>query len=249
MSGGPRVTVVSPHFDDVPLSLGQSLSDGVLSRCDVRVRVAFGRTNWTTWTHPTERRAPAVSWWRTAEEQVAALSFGYRFTVARWPEALLRLGSGYSDRLLDAEASLEEDPLVADLAGWLTDVVSPSSAPPPDALLVAAGLGGHVDHRLLALAASSVVQVTDTPIGFYEDRPYSAYLDELEIRRQLDPLGADLERHPASGPISARTQWRAKRCYPSQMSPYFDDAMRLDVTDGATEAVWFPRGRAPRWWG
>jgi hypothetical protein len=242
------VTVVSPHFDDVPLSLGQSLSDGVLSRCDVRVRVAFGRTNWSTWLHPTERRAPLVSWWRTAEEQLAAVSFGYRFTVARWPEALLRLGAGYSDRLLDAEASLTDDPLIAELAGWLADVASPTDGASPDALLVAAGLGGHVDHRLLALAASSVGRTTDTPVGFYEDRPYSAYLDEREIRRQLEPLGHDLERHPASGPISARTQWRAKRCYPSQMSPYFDDAMRLDVTDGATEAVWFPRGVAPRWW-
>lgn len=240
--------MVSPHFDDVPLSLGQSLTDGVLSRCEVRVRVAFGRTNWTTWVHPTAERAAVVSWWRTLEEQVAAWSFGYRFTAARWPEALLRLGLDYSDRLLDPEVPLGDDPLVGELAAWLESVARPVGASPPDAVLVAAGLGGHVDHRLLALAAASVAPVADTPIGFYEDRPYAAYLDRVEIRRQLAPLALELERHTASGPIAARTQWRAKRCYPSQMSPYFEDAMHLDVVDAASESVWFLLGAEPRWW-
>lgn len=248
MNGRPRVTVVSPHFDDVPLSLGQSLTDGVLSTCDVHVRVAFGRTNWTTWVHPTAGRASAVSWWRTFEEQAAAWSFGYRFTAARWPEALLRLGMDYSDRLLDPEVSLHDDPLIGELATWLGAIAAPACGSSPDAVLVAAGLGGHVDHRLLALAAASLAPGCGTPIGFYEDRPYAAYLDRTEVRRQLAPLQLDLERHDASGPISARTQWRAKRCYPSQMSPYFEDAMQLDVADAATEAVWFPPGGEPRWW-
>lgn len=248
MNARPRVTVVSPHFDDVPLSLGQSLTDGVLSTCEVRVRVAFGRTNWTTWVHPTAQRAPAVSWWRTIEEQAAAWSFGYSFTAARWPEALLRLGLDYSDRLLDPEVPLGDDPLIGELATWLTSVAAPARGASPDAVLVAAGLGGHVDHRLLALAAASVAPSCDAPIGFYEDRPYAAYLDATEVRRQLAPLGLDLERSDASGPIAARTQWRAKRCYPSQMSPYFEDAMRLDVADGAAEAVWFPSDREPPWW-
>jgi hypothetical protein len=242
------VTVVSPHFDDVPLSLGQSLTDGLLSTCEVRVRVAFGRTNWTTWVHPTAGRAPAVSWWRTLEEQAAAWSFGYRFTAARWPEALLRLGLDYSDRLLDPEVPLGDDPLVGELAAWLDSVAQPLRGAPPGAVLVAAGLGGHVDHRLLAMAAARVAPVCDTPIGFYEDRPYAAYLDRTEVRRQLAPLGLDLERYDASGPIAARTQRRAKRCYPSQMSPYFEDAMHLDVADAATEAVWFPSGDEPSWW-
>ncbi|MCZ7629358.1 MAG: hypothetical protein M5U19_09945 [Microthrixaceae bacterium] len=70
---GRDVLVVSPHFDDVPLSLGQSLTDGELSRARrVRVRVVFGRTNWTTRLHPTRGRAPVVSAWRRVEELLAA---------------------------------------------------------------------------------------------------------------------------------------------------------------------------------
>ena len=74
------MTIVSPHFDDVPLSLGQSLRDGALSRCDVRVRVAFGRTNWTNWVHPTASRATPIGWWRRLEESVAARRF------SNWPD-------------------------------------------------------------------------------------------------------------------------------------------------------------------
>ncbi|MGI9577721.1 MAG: hypothetical protein ACR2OH_05960, partial [Microthrixaceae bacterium] len=70
---GATVVVVSPHYDDVPLSLGQSLTDGLLSQADrVEVRVVFGRTNWSVQLHPTRGRAPVVTAVRRAEEAVAA---------------------------------------------------------------------------------------------------------------------------------------------------------------------------------
>ena len=81
--GSPRVLVVSPHFDDAPLSLGQSLLDGALASCDVHVHVVFGRTNWTRWVHPTPGRAPLVSAWRRGEELLSSRVFGYRLSVGR----------------------------------------------------------------------------------------------------------------------------------------------------------------------
>lgn len=244
----PRVTVLSPHFDDVPLSLGQSLRDGLLSRCRVQVRVVFGRSNWTSWVHPTPERAPYVSLWRRAEETASSLLFGYRWTAAGWEEALLRLGEQYSESLLDLEVEVRGDPLIVELAGWLRRVIeSPIDGEPPDLVLVAAGLGGHVDHRLLALAAASLVGTVDRPIGFYEDRPYAAYLDPAARDAQLAPLGLSLEPLDVSGPMTRSTQMWARRCYPSQMAPFFEEAMDLDRAEASRERVWFPVGVRPDW--
>jgi hypothetical protein len=240
------VTVVSPHFDDAPLSLGQSLRDGALSRCDVRVRVVFGRTNWTNWMHPTAGRARAVGWWRRLEESVAAASFGYRWSAAGWDEALLRWGTMGEDRLLDPTADLRDEPLVGQIGPWLERVVA-AERDRPELLLVPAGLGGHVDHRIVAEAASAVRSRLRVPVGFYEDRPYVAHLDDRAVAEQLGALGEDLEPVAASGPVTAATQRRVRRAYPSQMDEFFVAAMERDVAAGAIERVWFPSGTAPDW--
>lgn len=247
-AGARRVTVISPHFDDVPLSLGQSLRDGALSACRVRVRVAFGRSDWTSWVHPTPERAPYVSLWRRGEETAASTLFGYRWTAANWPEALLRNGLESSDDMLDPTVDLAGEPLVDEIARWLHSVVlAGGPAGRPELLLVPAGLGGHVDHRIVATAASSLVGSVDLPIGFYEDRPYVAYLDEAQRAEQLEPLGLDLEPRTVSGPMTRSTQMWARRCYPSQMAPFFEEAMDLDRVDDAREQVWFPVGTRPDW--
>lgn len=240
----PAVTVLSPHFDDVPLSLGQSLLDGTLSHCSVQVRVVFGRSNWTNWVHPTRGRAGAISWWRRGEEELAARSFGYRFRFAGWEESILRTGEMDEDKVLDAGASLDDEPLVDEVAAWLTDVVRSDR---PALLLAPAGIGGHVDHRIVAAAATRLVHESSPPVAFYEDRPYASHLDHRRLVGQLPLPVTSLEPIAVSGPITERAQRRARRCYPSQMSSYFADAMAADLVDGACERVWAPTGSAPAW--
>lgn len=242
---GHRVTIVSPHYDDVPLSLGQSLLDGVLSRCDVQVRIVFGRSNWTTWVHPSPSRTRAVSVWRRMEERMAARRFRYRWTAADWPEALLRWGRLDAGRLLDPDADLADEPLVAEVADWLRSLTSGPGS--PELVLVPAGLGGHVDHRIVAVAAAGVAGELGVPVGHYEDRPYTAHLDATELRRQLDGLVPGLEAVQVSGPVRAATQAKVRRSYPSQMEDYFVAAMAADLAAAAVERVWFAPGTAPAW--
>ena len=249
-TGQRRVTVVSPHFDDVPLSLGQSLRDGVLSTCRVDVRVAFGRTNWTSWVHPTPGRARAVGAWRRAEETAASVMFRYRWTAAGWDEVILRqAASGLlgPEAILDPSADLSAEPLVAEVAEWLTLVAGPANGSAPDLLLVCAGLGGHVDHRIVATAAVGLVGTLACPVGFYEDRPYVSHLDADQRDEQLAALGLELQPVDVSGAVSRSTQMRARRCYPSQMAPFFEEAMDRDRAVDACERVWFPAGTAPTW--
>lgn len=232
---GRDVLVVSPHFDDVPLSLGQSLTDGELSRARrVRVRVVFGRTNWTTRLHPTRGRAPVVSAWRRVEELLAAARFGYTVKVQPVEEVILRSGS-MDPLAFRTSTVLEDHPLVdrvtAMIRAWsgLTDV-----------LLVPAGLGRHVDHRIVAAAGVRAVRAGLGTIAFYEDRPYVAYMDEAEIAAELAELGLELEAQDVSGPIEEQVQRSVRRIYRSQMDAYFTDAQRRDTERGRSERIWVP---------
>ncbi len=247
-AGRPRVTVLSPHFDDVPLSLGQSLRDGTLSTCDVHVQVAFGRTNWTQWVHPTRSRARWIGLLRRYEEWRASRRFGYRWRAADWEEALLRWGDLDPDRLLDHRTDLSADPLLVELTDWVRrQGEGATSVGPPDLLLVPAGLGGHVDHRLLALAAAAARPHCALPIGHYEDRPYASHLTPERRRAAL----AEVLRRPTavevSGPVSGTTHRIVQRCYRSQMDDFFRSAMLADRRTGATERVWFESADVPSW--
>jgi LmbE family N-acetylglucosaminyl deacetylase len=243
VSGRRRgITIVSPHFDDAPLSLGQSLLDGALSAGRVRVVVVFGRSNWTRWVYPTRRRAPAIGLWRRAEEAAAQATFRYRVDVGHHEEMILRTGHTDPEVLRDAAAAAEEDPLVERLVPWLRRVRGRG-----DLVLFPAGLGNHLDHRIVAAVGVTLAGEHDDHLAFYEDRPYVSFLDAAERTAQLARLGLALEPADVSGPVTERLHRALRRCYPSQISAEFVDAMSRDLGAGARERLWFPAGRVPPW--
>lgn len=234
---GRSVLVVSPHYDDVPLSLGQSLLDGALAGASrVDVRVVFGRTNWSVKLHPTRRRAPAITAVRRTEEAVAARRFGYRVRSADLEEAILRSGT-LAAETFRGEDDISSDPLLRRIEAmcwsWRTEA---------DLLWMPAGIGRHVDHRLVAHAGVNMVRSGATGFAFYEERPYTAYMTEEEIAAEVDSLGLGLQPYAVSGPILERTQRRVRRIYRSQMVEYFETAQVRDRAAGRTERVWMPAG-------
>lgn len=236
---GRSVVVVSPHYDDVPLSLGQSLTDGALTQADaVSVRVVFGHTNWSVRLHPTRRRAPLITSWRRGEEQLAARRFGYRVRAEPLEEVILRTGSMDPASFTDGSASIPDA-----LALRVTRVLRRWWAE-ADVLWVPAGLGRHVDHRMVAGCGADLVRRGCDGIAFYEDRPYTAYLDDEEIERQLGELDLHLEPVDVSGPIAVSTHDAVRRIYRSQMDEYFLDAQRRDRESGRTERIWVPERRS-----
>lgn len=256
-----RVVVISPHFDDVPLSLGESRRAGALAPHRVRVGIVFGRTNWTSRVHPTPARAGLVSLWRRFEETIAAVIFRYRWTAAGWEEVVLRTGELDSSSFLDEQTDLSDEPLVQEIAEWLSrlcdssggvlgasgSVIRTERGAEPELVLVPAGLGGHRDHLIVARAAVSLLDGVDVPIGFYEDRPYSAYMSRAERSEHMSRLAPDLVAQSVSTPVRRSTQWLIRACYPSQMTDYFKEAMELDRRTGDSERVWFVDGCRPEW--
>jgi LmbE family N-acetylglucosaminyl deacetylase len=224
-----RILAVSPHYDDVPLSLGQSLLDGVLADHEVTVGVVFGRSNFTRWFHPTRTRWPLATAIRRAEERWNAVRFGYRTVIASREEALLRLGTTdtavFLDPGYDPTGSAELDPVVRLLARWADGI---------DLVLCPLGVGGHVDH-LIAAEAGRRLAAQGVPVGYYADRPYATFVTDDEVAT-LAPTGwTGVE---ASGPIS-RTKTR-RLFYPSQFDPLFVDAQRADEDSRRHELVYLP---------
>jgi hypothetical protein len=226
--------LVSPHFDDVPLSLGQSMIDGSLHDHRRTVGVVFGRTNWVRWFHPTRRRAPLAGAIRRIEEAHAALRFGYRLRIGRREEALLRLGTADPAVFLDPHLDVTTDPelegVTSTLAAWAGDA---------GVVLVPLGIGDHVDHRLVAEAGRRLA-AGGHPVGFYEDRPYVSFASEDEVARRAAGLELDLGAVEVSGPIGRTKQRRIR--YPSQIDDFFTEAFDRDLRGGRTERVWFPAG-------
>ncbi len=250
----PRVTIVSPHFDDAPLSLGQSLLDGALRSARARVVVVFGRTNFTRWFHPTRGRAVPTSIWRRSEEAAAQVAFHYRVRTARWEELVLRTGELDPAVLLDPSAALDEHLLDA-LVSWLRRLRGDGST-----LLFPAGLGDHIDHRLVAAAGRRLMAEHPDQLGFYEDRPYASFLESAQLSARMTALapgpGQRSGRTAAagsmvpvaiSGPVTERLHTLLRRCYPSQIDDLFLSAMERDSAAGACERVWFAAGEVPPW--
>ncbi len=224
-----RILVVSPHYDDAPLSLGQSMLDGDLAPHDVTVGVVFGRSSWVRWFHPTRRRAPIATAIRRAEEGYNARRFGYRVRVADREEALLRLDTldpaVYLDPTFDPASSDELDATERVVAEWASAF---------DATLVPLGIGDHVDHRIVA-AAGVRLAARGMAVGFYVDRPYASLLDDGADEPIAAQLGLALTRVDASGPITAEKTRRL--FYPSQFDQLFVGAMANDQTSHRREVV------------
>lgn len=230
-----RILAVSPHFDDVPLSLGQSMLDGVLAAHDVTVGVVFGHSNFTRWFHPTRRRWPLATAIRRSEERWNAARFGYRTRVARREEAVMRLATTdtaiFLDPTFDASTSPELDPVVRIVARWAEDA---------DLVLCPLGVGGHVDH-LVAAEAGRRLASGGVRVGWYADRPYATFVTDDDVA-DLAPDGT--VRMEVSGPIGATKTRRL--FYPSQFDPLFIEAQRSDEEARRHELVFLPD---PAWLG
>ncbi len=233
----PAVVVLSPHFDDAPLSLGQSMLNGELASERVVVGIIFGRTNWQRWFHPTPRRTPIVSAIRRAEEMVNARRFGYRCRVARLPEVILRTGEMDSATFLDPSSNPIPDDLDGSMISDIEAVIQPwiSGA---DRIIAPLGVGGHLDHRLVREAARGLVDADR--LEFYEDRPYASYASDdfiATLASNVDPAIVAHDMSSTDTRNKASTTW-----YPSQFDQYFVNAMTADHDAGRAERVW----RQPR---
>jgi LmbE family N-acetylglucosaminyl deacetylase len=157
---------------------------------------------------------------RRQEDRAACAVLGARPSHLDLPEAIYRRGRDGAWLYLDEAAifgppAAGDEPTLAALASSLVE-----ACPPGSGVSAPLGIGGHVDHRLLRLAAERL----DRPLVYYRDQPYAAAGAWLPKGVQRPP-GEEMVLPVTDEDLEA---WRvASTCYRSQFSTFWKDEAEL----------------------
>ena len=232
-----RRIVLSPHFDDAALSIGGAL----LRLGGFHVINVFTQSNWWRFTQCHEDGS-RVSTCRAAEDALSLRLLGASSESWDLVEAPLRgiaIDEIFSSNLDDQR---NEDVRVA-----LPERIAATAAAHDGAeWWVPAGLGDHIDHRLVREAALSALArgcLKRTNLTFYEDLPYSASVESVAEALRTRVPGFDLEPWLIGLGPRLEDKLLALHAYGSQLSRDELLAVRTHACRGshtAAETAWRP---------
>lgn len=177
MTATPRTLILSPHCDDIALSVGGSLLDHARALAPVTGLVIFSTSPFTL-DKVHNQHVAEVTAYRAAEEARAATILGYDLVLAGLEEALLRLPGGRS-----------ADPLQDPAFGDILDRVRREAENGTIRILGPAGIGGHPDHRVVRAVMDQLAsEGLAATMLLYEDLPYMAEIGRETRRVVLDRL-------------------------------------------------------------
>ncbi|GGY24629.1 PIG-L deacetylase family protein [Paludibacterium paludis] len=212
---GMRVALIAPHPDDIAYSIG-GFAAGLADGAELVLVTVFTRSAWALPKALRLAGPEAVAAAREAEDLAFCRRLGMRFHSLGFADSSL---SGYDDdseRVADP-AQDARAPLVAErLNGLLAGLA-------PDVVLAPAGIGGHVDHRIVHDALRYRCAGA-WRLAFYEDLPYAAEYTLPQLESALDLAGLT---HLAAIDISPvwHEKLAALRDYPSQTEQDTVDAI------------------------
>jgi LmbE family N-acetylglucosaminyl deacetylase len=176
-----RILALSPHLDDVVLSVGGIVARLVENRADVVICTVFtADTSDSALTSPVIEElnglwnlgaSPFAS--RREEDAAAAGRLGARLMHGGKLDAIYRTDRD-GDCLYPTKAAIFSDPSAADaifssvnalLVGWLDDVK-------PDGILCPLAIGRHVDHVVTSESFRTIAAERRLSVFLYEDFPY-----------------------------------------------------------------------------
>ena len=232
----PKILMLSPHCDDIPLSLGASL----LARewgAEVHAVVIFSTSRYTLrngWNNDTAT-ATAI---RNDEERRAAAQAGYSVEFLGFPEPGVRPGYAQITDIFHRTRPFERDPIWASVRARLLDLLTEFEG----VVVSPLGAGHHIDHRMVAACFLEAAASGRFVPVYYEDLPYAARFSSRDIRRLVPPEigGRSLAPRLLHGGRLA-DKVRLLRAYESQLSED-DYASVADHWEcrGRAELVWWP---------
>jgi LmbE family N-acetylglucosaminyl deacetylase len=197
---------VSPHPDDIALSLGAMCGVRETGR-SCRLVTVFSRTDFVAPEVPRDERTATKL--RKAED--IAFAEAFRMTRVDLDFADFPLRTGLP---VDTCTSAPVDATAMVLDALLSLDVSPSTL-----VFAPAGLGHHVDHVAVRDATKEFAQRRELPLVFYSEMPYG-------IRQDVPRLA---NRQLITG--DGEAWFRAVKCYPSQVR-LVRETLRLAGPDG-----------------
>jgi len=181
---------LSPHLDDVALSLGGLIWEQTQAGLDVSILTvcagdppegefsSFAESLHTRWEVGQDGMVD-----RRAEDIVSCQRLGAAYHHLDIPDCIYRRSYQTGKHLYDSEDALwvpvhpDETPLIEIIRNAILDIRSSN-----DTLICPLTLGDHVDHRLTRAAAES----TGVPLQYYADYPYVLKLDVSTMTTNMD---------------------------------------------------------------
>lgn len=230
-----NVMLLSPHCDDVPLSLGAALQNRLFGSNPI-VAVVFSASRYTKEQILTAS-VKEVTALRMSEELQASERAGYRANFLGFGEPFVRAGfSSFADIF---NLSREEDDDLTQ-PGVRTAIQNLLATQSGGLTVAPLACGGHIDHRIVN---HSVVSLSDSgnrlQIGFYEDLPYAAFLSESEILGRIPQIpGASLR--PVLVTQGLEEKLDMLTLYDSQLGPREYEAVKAHWIRLGGERIWLP---------
>jgi LmbE family N-acetylglucosaminyl deacetylase len=236
-----KVLMLSPHCDDIPLSLGASLLAGEWGE-EVQVVVIFSTSRYSLgsgWDNEVEAQTAV----RNGEERRAAAEAGYTVEFLGSPEPGVRPGYAQVTDIFNPDLRFDLDPVWPSVHERLMEVLAQEWATVVSPL----GVGNHIDHRMVAACFREAADAFPrwTP-AFYEDLPYAARFSSRDIRRLVPPELSGVPLAPkalAAGRLPDKMTLLT--VYESQLSEddYGSVADHWECR-GRAELIWYAEGRA-----
>lgn len=231
-ASSPHLLAISPHLDDAILSASGTLHRAHGQGWNITIVTLFAGDALLPLTPAAQRlhqiwglgtNAPTA---RRSEDRAAAETIGASVLHCELPDAVYR---GSSNDVFRRALNPTDRELLTRSIELLTSAYRTIL---PELVLGPVGIGGHIDHRLTALACDALEDCTQQTVYRWFDQPYSwhasygskseqTFLDEVLIDRKLDSIA----------------------CYPSQLSIVFDredDSWRDDVREFGSQERFAP---------
>ena len=176
----PGVLAVSPHLDDAVLSAGATLGALAAAGVPVVVCTVFAGDPAGPLTDAARRfhgecglgTDPVGR--RRDEDHAAAAALGLVVRHLSFPDAVYRRIGGrplcWRPRALFRAEPADEPDLLSAVATALRAVLDQVR---PALVLTCAGVGGHVDHRIVRSLVPDCARRRHVPIGLWADQPYT----------------------------------------------------------------------------
>ncbi|MCU1730128.1 MULTISPECIES: PIG-L deacetylase family protein [unclassified Pseudomonas] len=171
---GRRILLLSPHADDVAYSIGGIVAR-LSMRADLRLMTIFGYSGWALPQASCEKSADAISAERELEDRAYCGRWRINYDCLSCPDSFVM---GY-DNATELSIAATDDPRTEDVVNLIRNAVACRR---PQVVLAPCGLGGHVDHQIVRIAADALHRIE---VLYYEDVPYSSSLLLPELERQL----------------------------------------------------------------
>lgn len=171
---GKRILMLSPHADDVAYSIGGIVA-WLSMRADLRLMTIFGHSGWALPQASREKSADAISAEREREDRAYCARRWIDYDLLPCPDSFVM---GY-DKATELSTAATDDPRTEGVVNLIRNAVA---CRVPQVVLAPCGLGGHVDHQIVRIAADTLDHVE---VLYYEDVPYSSSLPLPELERQL----------------------------------------------------------------